>query len=136
MAEQTNMRPEDRLAEKLKNDTLGTFFSDEDLLPLARRAIEIAFFQPRKGPSYNSPDLPPLIAEMAKKQIEVKIQQWVDTHWDTLYNDERFKESIGETMAASLGILLERRLTMRWDQQFQDTLMKNTSMIKNILNNS
>jgi len=130
---QTNMRPEDRLAEKLKNDTLGAFFSEEDLLPMAKKAIEIAFFEWRDGPRYDSPKTPPLIVTAAQEHLEAEIKDYVSKMFDKLMDDEKFQSKMGEIMVSSLGTAMVNQMEQRWFSQFQNNMHQHSAMIAQIL---
>lgn len=129
----TNMRPEDRLAEKLKNDTLGAFFSEEDLLPIAKKAIEKAFFEYTDGPRYDSPKIPPLIVKLAQEHLSAEIKAYVTKMFDKLMDDEKFQNKMGELMVSSLGNALVNRMEQNWLDQFEGSMTKFAPMIADII---
>lgn len=129
----SNMRPEDRLAEKLKNDTLGTFFSDEDLLPIAKRAIDEAFFKWRDGPGYNSPQIPPLIVTLAKEHLEVEVKAYVARMFEKILDDEQFQNTMSQIMVESIGTALVNKMEEHWLDQFPSNLQKHAAMIADIV---
>lgn len=130
----TNMTIADRLAERLKNDSLGTLIGEDDLLDICKQAINNAFFVGTPS-SYNNQGTPPVVVAMAEKAMKEKVRQYVDDNFEKIINDEKFSEVMGQLMVSALGGVLMDSLRDNWQRQFFTDLNNHSSMIAQIVKN-
>ena len=70
----SNMKIEDRIAEKLKSEEFGKWFGEEDLHDLVKEGIERAFFKPRTvQDGYTTKVIQPAIVEAASQHLKTVI---------------------------------------------------------------
>lgn len=103
MSNSQKMTMEERLAQRLKDSELGTFFEDDDLTEIVSRAVERAFFKGREeGTSYNSKRLPPIIVEMAEETFRTAMKEYVNAAAAELVKKPEFQEMAAQYMLMAL----------------------------------
>jgi hypothetical protein len=66
----------DRIAEKLKADSAGAFFSEEDLYDLTKQALAVAFFTPfSERVGYETVTHPSRLVKIAQDQFDKHMQK-------------------------------------------------------------
>lgn len=128
----TNMTIADRLAERLKNDALGTLISEEDLHDICKQALNKAFFTGTPA-GYNTPATHPEVVVLAKDAMTAKVKKYVDDNFEKIINDEKFSKVMGQLMISSLGGVLMDNLQQSWQKQFFKDIHDNSNLIANII---
>jgi hypothetical protein len=111
--DQTNMRVEDRLAERLKGADFAQWFGEDDIRDLVAKALDKAFFNERPNPNggYNAPArVPPLLVEVAQTHLREKIDTYAAEHIKKLFADDP--------------VLIERVLAAAVDKTLEDVVTK------------
>ena len=103
-----NMTPEEKLAQKLKTDNIGSLMDDDMLSDLSKKAIELAFFQPRvvKGcSSWDDEKLPPLIVTLATEAFKDKIKSVATPIIEELAKTDEFKQLLGQAILTQIPLV-------------------------------
>lgn len=108
----------ERIFDRIK-DGLGDLMSDAELKVLLDRAIEEAFFKPRRtGPDYNPTHHPPYFVEMVRDLMKEAVEKQVKEHFTA--NAELIKEQVAETLQQGIGQAVLKALAAQWqDPLFQ-----------------
>lgn len=142
MTDTSNMKVEDRLADKLKSSEFGAWFGEEDLHELVAKALDKAFFQPVKNPKYDyysrgkEPEmLPGAIIQMAAEHLKARFEQIIIEQMR-----ERMKEfepdillMIERTLAEGLDKIVVRALSGAIASAFINQDMNLTARINTAL---
>lgn len=105
----TNITLADKLADKIKNSEIGTFMTEDDLLPLARDAIHKAFFEPedvRSSHGYSTGVRKSKLVQLAEDEFKDAIKLEVKKIVDEMVKQPEFKTAIAETIAISIPAIL------------------------------
>lgn len=101
------MTVSDKLAMKLKESELGSLLSEDDLILIAREAINKAFFKDRvDNTGYNAKTLEPLVVEMARSAFRVEFEKIVRPVIEEFTKSDAFKETLAAAIHHQLPSVL------------------------------
>ena len=98
-----HMSVSDKLAMKLKESELGSLLAEDDIIMIAREAIEKAFFKPRVDSSgYKHRTMEPLVVEMARELFRTEFQRIVRPVIHDLTNTTEFRTVLAAAISHEL----------------------------------
>lgn len=107
MTGKNEMSVSDRLAMRLKDSELGTLLSEDDIILVAREAIDKAFFKKRTETSgYNTREYEPLIVSIARTTFEARFRELADPVITEFMKSEEFVAAIAAAATHALPSVL------------------------------
>jgi len=134
----SNIRMEDRIADRLKNEGLGSLIGEDDLLELTTRAVEIAFLKDRtEGTGYNEKKIPApiftIIQPYLDEYLKTVAQDFVDKQFKAVTESDEFQNMMGSLMVSALGATLNDLLKQSWNSQFYANMANHTDQLTTIV---
>lgn len=117
------MSVSDKLAMKLQESELGSLLSEDDIILIAREAIDKAFFKNRIDNSgYNTKTADPLIVEMAREAFRVEFAKIVKPVIDEFTKSEAFLETLAAAIHQQLPSVLTSMVSSTIYSQAQNAM--------------
>lgn len=133
MLNEAKMTLEEKIVQRLKNDTLMAVIGDEDaLLELTKRAIQEALFQPQKRDSGygRTENIDSIVVAAARKVAQKAIEKVTDQCTEELMANPEFKTKFGEFIAQAIPTIILERFDRNITDNFRRGMMDNHETLR------
>jgi hypothetical protein len=131
MTGENKMSVSDRLAQKLMESELGSLLSEDDIILVAREAIDKAFFKPSvrtKGGGYGTDTFEPEVVTLARATFTKKFTELAEPVINEFVKSDAFLEAIASAAAKALPAVMSQHVESAMYRNFQPAM---ESMLNN-----